>query len=303
MTGPDVVVLSPHLDDAVLSLGALLARLAADGRRVEVWTAFSAGPDPQDVPRRWRAFADYPVRRAEDDRALDLLGARARRLDLREWIWRAPGGPGWLTAFRGPGDADHLASLPDLRRALEPVLSGRSAGGAPGGTGARVEVYAPLGVGQHADHVEVAVATLQAAEAAGALDRVAFYEDFYALGEAFRRQHPVTRGVPFPLRLSPGLAAPGLGAMLLTLAGLSASRRRSPRLDAYAPQVAALDWRCEAIDVGGFEQAKLRAVLEYTSQVSRLGGSRMLTAALRRSHRIRGGELLWRASTRTLSGA
>jgi len=42
-------VISPHLDDAVLSLGGLIGREVAAGRRVEVWSCFTAGP-PLDVP-------------------------------------------------------------------------------------------------------------------------------------------------------------------------------------------------------------------------------------------------------------
>ena len=290
MAEPDVVVLSPHLDDAVLSLGALVARLAAEGRRVEVWTAFSAGPDPAGLPRRWRPFADYEVRLAEDDRALTLLGALPRRLALWEWVWRAPAGPGRLTAFRPPPTVDGLGCLPQLTDALEPVLAAGD-----------VEVYAPLGVGQHADHLEVAVAALLAAGAAGALDRVAFYEDFYALAEPFRRQHPVTRRAPVPRHRSPGLAAPAFEATLLVLARLASDRRRSPRLDQYVPSARSMSWHWEARDVTGYEPAKLAAVAQYGSQVSRLGGQRRLEAVLRRAHRTRGGEILWRVNNRSPS--
>jgi LmbE family N-acetylglucosaminyl deacetylase len=278
-TPGDVVVLSPHLDDAVLSLGASIARFAAAGRQVQVWTAFTADPTDQQVPRRWRAFGDYAARRAEDQEALALIGARPRHLGLPERIWREPRPRTLAGAFRGPPTAGGFSCLDALRAAVTSALSG------PG-----VEVLAPLGIGQHADHLEVAVAALEAATQQGAGGRLAFYEDYYALAEAFRRHHPVTRRHPFTARASPALAAPALGVGLR----LMAATIRGRGLDAYVPGAATLTWRCEPWPVDGFEDRKLAAVTAYASQVPRLGGRRGLEAALRRAHRMRGGELVWR---------
>jgi LmbE family N-acetylglucosaminyl deacetylase len=278
---PDVVVFSPHLDDAVLSIGALIARLVRDGRHVEVWTAFTRQPDLSGVPRTWRPFGDYATRLAEDDRALNILGAGSRRLGLPERIWRQPRPRSLAGAFRGPTGTEGFACLPALTATMAEVLA------CP-----EVELYAPLGIGQHTDHVEVALAALQAGLACGALHRVGFYEDFYALGEAFRSQHPVSRALPDPRFGSPGLAAPLFGAALRMMAAASSG----PHLDDYLPGVRAANWQWERHPVTGAEQAKLAAVIAYRSQVSRLGGRRQLESVLRRAHRVRGGELIWRAT-------
>ena len=63
------LVVSPHLDDAVLSLSAWLASRSRL-ERVVVATVFSEGD------------ADYPTRRAEDVAALSLLGAEPLHLGL-----------------------------------------------------------------------------------------------------------------------------------------------------------------------------------------------------------------------------
>lgn len=223
--GPaDVVVLSPHLDDAVLSIGARIARLVTDGRRVDVWTAFTRQPDLADVPRSWRPFGDYATRLAEDDEALEILGAGCRRLGLPERIWRQPRPRSLAGAFRGPSGIEGFECLPSLTATITEVLA------CPG-----VELYAPLGVGQHSDHVEVALAAIQAGLICGALHRIGFYEDFYALGEAFRRQHPVTHALPDPAFGSPSRAAPLFGAALRIMAAASSG----PRLDDYFPGVRA----------------------------------------------------------------
>jgi LmbE family N-acetylglucosaminyl deacetylase len=282
---PDLVVLSPHLDDAVLSVGALIARRVHSGQRVEVWTAFTAQPELAGLPRRWRPFGDYPVRLAEDDRALDRLGAGRRRLGLPERIWRRPRPRTLAGAFRGPAELGGFDCLPELTELVTGLLAD------PG-----VEVLAPLGVGRHADHLELAAAALLAAtrdpSAGPGVIRsgIGFYEDFYALGEAFRRQHPVTRRRPGRFAGAPGWVAPALGVALRAMA----AGPSGPELDRYLPAVASLPWQCTPEPVTGFEPAKLAAVTEYASQLPRLGGRRGVLAALRRAHRTRGGEPIWR---------
>ena len=82
-----LVVISPHLDDAVLSVGAYIADRVRSGEAVEVWTAFTGTPAAGTVPRGLRRFADYSARIAEDERALDLLGAGSRRLGRARQHW------------------------------------------------------------------------------------------------------------------------------------------------------------------------------------------------------------------------
>jgi LmbE family N-acetylglucosaminyl deacetylase len=274
----DVVVLSPHLDDAVLSLGALLARLIGAGHRVQVWTAFTAGPDPATLPGRLRVFGDYRVRIAEDDRALDLLGAGRRRLGLPERLWRDPRPAGLSGVFRTPPTQAGFSELPTLVELIGQALADPA-----------VRLYAPLGIGHHADHVEVALAAFRAATEAGALHRTAFYEDFYALGEATRRRHPVSRLRPDARFAAPGWRVPAFGLGIRLLALLP----RGPGLDGYLPGLADLDWNCRPQPVGSFEPAKLAAVEQYSSQLSRLGGRRRVIRVLRQAHRARGGEVLW----------
>lgn len=278
-----LVVLSPHLDDAVLGAGALIADEVRAGVPVEVWTAFTRQPEPAAVPRRLRPFADYRTRLAEDDRALAVLGAGARRLDLPERIWRDPPARGLRAAFRTPADRAGLDQL-------EPVAAAVAEAFARPGT----RVLAPLGVGHHVDHVEVACAALVAAVRAGACDRIGFYEDFYALAGAARRRHPVTRahagGPVRRLREAPGWAGPAEGLVLWATPLIA----RGPTWEAWLPELAGLAWTCAAHPVDDRSQRQaLAALAEYRSQTPALGGLRQLAAIQRRAHRLRDGELIW----------
>jgi LmbE family N-acetylglucosaminyl deacetylase len=282
VNAPQVVILSPHLDDAVLSVGALIARLAAEGSQVEVWTLFSSGPQFGQIAADRRAFSNYATRRAEDERALARLGAGHRWFDLRERIWRDPPISKVLHLFRTPDSDAAFTNLESIEEVIVALLARPE-----------VQIYAPLGVGNHYDHVEVALSAIRALIERAAFDRLLFYEDFYALGAGCRRRHFVARqrGWRSPLA-APTWASPALGALLV----FTAWSARGPGIDSYLPAARSLKWSCRPEPVVGFESAKLEALAEYRSQGDAIGGMRRLTPFIRRAHASQGGELIWRAA-------
>lgn len=167
----DVVYLSPHLDDAVLSCGGRIGRESREGLRVVVWTLFTADePDPPPSPfaatlRRWWDLPAGEVmarRRDEDLAACARLGARAVHAGGTEAPYRRDAAGrvlyASLAALFGPLDEAEA----DLERALAERLTRLSG----------IRVCAPLGVGGHVDHQLVR----RAVERAG-LD-AAYYEEF-----------------------------------------------------------------------------------------------------------------------------
>ncbi len=94
--GTPLVVLSPHLDDAMLSCGALVMH-ARSHVLVTVVTLFTeAGPPPYTLSARrclrLHGFRDaaqlYASRRAEDRAILERLGVRWHHLGLAEGLFR-----------------------------------------------------------------------------------------------------------------------------------------------------------------------------------------------------------------------
>jgi LmbE family N-acetylglucosaminyl deacetylase len=184
------IVLSPHLDDAALSLGGTIARLVAAGEAVLVVNICSGSP-PLGGPfssfaalqhARWKLPADEAValRRAEDAAALAILGADSLHLDLLDAIYRMPEAyVDDATLFGAVAPDDPLAAL--SRPSLEAIVAG-----SPG-----ARLYAPLAVGNHVDHQAVHQV---AAELAAAGAQVLYYEDFpYAA-----RQGAVARRLASP---------------------------------------------------------------------------------------------------------
>ena len=88
MDSPDrIVVVSPHSDDGVLSVGASMARWARSGRRVELLTVFALDPASEAATGGWDRRAGFATegeaaraRRQEDARACSILGVTPRWL-------------------------------------------------------------------------------------------------------------------------------------------------------------------------------------------------------------------------------
>jgi LmbE family N-acetylglucosaminyl deacetylase len=166
-----IIVLSPHLDDAVLCCGALLADARLRGASVHVLTVFNGRPlmPVSESASRFHARCGQDPRYAiaereiEDDYALAVVGANTVRLHLQEALYRKDSDGNFLydsdtAVFEpiAPGDdvADVRRLIADRVGEIDPDL-----------------VLAPLGIGGHVDHLIVTAV-------AERLDRnVLFYED------------------------------------------------------------------------------------------------------------------------------
>jgi len=192
------VYLSPHLDDAVFSCGGLIARQSSGGDEVQVVTIFAGDPPvgeltpfAYDLHRRWGGEGSpMGLRRAEDLVACARLGASVVHLSFADAVYRRAASGEALHP-----DSESLFAAPSVEeQALVEVIAEtleRSIGPA-------AEVYLPLGIGGHVDHLM----TRRAGERAG---RALWY----------------FRDVPYTLRESARLAEPppaGVSDALVTLA-------------------------------------------------------------------------------------
>jgi LmbE family N-acetylglucosaminyl deacetylase len=87
----DVVVISPHLDDAVFSLGATIAKMVRSGATVRVLTVFACDPRSSAPAAWWDRNAGFrsegeaaTARRAEDELACSILGAKSQWLPFSD---------------------------------------------------------------------------------------------------------------------------------------------------------------------------------------------------------------------------
>lgn len=145
--------ISPHLDDVVFSCGGLIVRQISGGDIVTVLTLFagdppgvSLSPFAQELHLRWgvgpRAVAE---RRKEDLLACGYLGATAVHCDFPEAIYRQNKVRGWVypseeAIFCAP-DESETGLAAHLVNVIQPALK------------EAVNLYAPLGLGGHVDHI------------------------------------------------------------------------------------------------------------------------------------------------------
>ena len=83
LTSGKIVVASPHLDDAALSLGGTISRATRSGAEVVVLTVLAGDPKSAAPPGEWDRKCGFSSvgdavreRRNEDARACEILGAR-----------------------------------------------------------------------------------------------------------------------------------------------------------------------------------------------------------------------------------
>ncbi len=188
--------LSPHLDDAILSCGGAIHRLAQAGERVIIVTAMAGDPlDPLPNSPLLQAINaqggfNAAVRRAESAQAAQEVHAQVYDLALTESAFRTTYcGAGDLialyptleSALAGVNEADDARiSLFDLRLPFDEVET----------------IYAPLCVDEHVDHQLVRDWALILTGSTDA-PKLAFYEEYpqarnqRAVGraQAFYRHH------------------------------------------------------------------------------------------------------------------
>ncbi len=110
-SGQRIVVVSPHLDDAALSLGATLAQASRTGCEVVNLTVFAGDPTSVAPPGVWDRNCGFSsvgaaarLRRVEDEAACAVIGMR----------------PVWLPFT----DSQYGGDRSDVWQAMEPVLTG-----------------------------------------------------------------------------------------------------------------------------------------------------------------------------------
>jgi LmbE family N-acetylglucosaminyl deacetylase len=163
------IYLSPHLDDAALSCGGLIAHQTSTGETVEIWTICAGDPPPgalspfaEELHLRWGTGREATaLRRQEDLASCAQLSATCRHLPVPDCIYRQAGLDYWRktkpverktnsaqTSFLYPNRDTIFAALHPqendlvdrLARALSDMLPPES------------ELLCPLTLGGHVDH-------------------------------------------------------------------------------------------------------------------------------------------------------
>ncbi len=131
------VIVSPHLDDAVFSCGGEIDRLAKEGPVLvlNLFTRYLA-----DIKIRGVVLGEE--RYQEEADAADFLGYESHNMGELDVTFRRDAYRSLGNIFRPPVDED-MAWLPELREKVFLFLAGLEF----------EQLYVPLGIGWHVDHV------------------------------------------------------------------------------------------------------------------------------------------------------
>jgi len=148
------IYISPHLDDAVLSAGGFLYEQTRAGNQVEIWTVVCGFPPPGELTpfaqllhQQWgteTAEETVRLRRAEDVKAANIVGAKTVHFDVPDCIYRRgpDGEPLYMDIYVQLHEAEY--HLPDqIAQTIAPHLEPDD------------QIICQLGVGGHVDHVLV----------------------------------------------------------------------------------------------------------------------------------------------------
>lgn len=183
-----ILVVSPHLDDGVLSVGGIIERAVRNGAEVTVATPFTEdladewpwpiSPFAQQIRDFW-GLGPHPFerRRQEDIAAVSSLGAHVVHGDLFDAIYRTdvdgtPVYPTRQSIFEPPPDFERASTSDALYGLIEVWMDKLSPD----------LMLGPLSVGRHVDHLLTAdVLTSMPLKRSV---RLALYEDMpYAAGQ------------------------------------------------------------------------------------------------------------------------
>lgn len=159
----EVVFLSPHFDDAILSAGGLLSYLAAAHKPIRVFSVFTAASDLETNETKklvsWGGFitvTDYiAARHLEDQEAIASLGEiSVSSLGFTDSVWRTDdsGQPLYRENAIGVINDHDRALIPKLTTAFQILVKN------PQDTA----VFGPLAIGRHVDHYLVREAVINA---------------------------------------------------------------------------------------------------------------------------------------------
>lgn len=146
-----VLIISPHLDDAVLSCGDLIAKLIEEGKRVDVLTIFSGliekeSLSPAALKFHSNCFLDEKAmthRKKEDKKAHKLLKCNSLYLNMPECLYRSDSNGHLypdLNNIYYLDDRDNI-TIYELSKKLLKYVNNYEV------------ILCPLGLGSHADHL------------------------------------------------------------------------------------------------------------------------------------------------------
>lgn len=172
-----IAIISPHLDDGVLSCGEMIRKSVLNRDAVTLITVFTGNPLPGELSEAAKQYHSncflsdnsMEYRKSEDRKACDFLGCNYMHLNYYECLYRKD--ENGKSIYPDLSDIYHSEKADDryceiLRNDLPGILEQYDT------------IYAPIGIGNHADHLLIRRAVGDILQGR----RVLFYEEIPYIG-------------------------------------------------------------------------------------------------------------------------
>ena len=267
------IFLSPHLDDAVASCGGTIAKLVYEREDVLVVSVYTRNPDIKSIPKKFHKFAIYDQRKKEDQAALDRLSADYKWLDIEERAYRTP-------LLKKPTDVfkinlkeglKQFLYILEIQAELEKLIEEHT----------KFKIYAPMGIGNHFDHVEVFFASLMYMVDNALFDDFLFYIDSYGLfSTKIMKKHYLANKL-----MTIGTKKPEKSSfkffMITSVMNAMISGHSIEKL--LSSKYLDIDWELVIKSIKGYKSLKLESLEAYESQIN-LFGKKVLKKFFDRYH-------------------
>jgi LmbE family N-acetylglucosaminyl deacetylase len=156
----DYILVSPHLDDTVVSLGGFIKEKIQKKLNVLVITVFTKAETPKNLSNDQLLFLNsqnsceklFNKRKLEDKKVADFLGFDLLHLDFTDALFRQKNGkylyPEYKKIFSGKINKLDSDLILKIKKRLKNLITKKSK--------RTSKIFSPLGVGKHVDHVIVA---------------------------------------------------------------------------------------------------------------------------------------------------
>ena len=272
-----LIILSPHLDDGIWSVGGIMALAVQKGCRVDMITSYSGNPADTNIPKpQMKEMTDngsMEERKVEDSLASAILNVNPVWWDIPSRLYRKP----WLKK------RTHVFKTPDgneinkndwyliLEEKIEELINRYP----------DAYIIGNLGVGHMYDHVELFMACINVGYRLHLLDHIYFYEDSYAFLTKNRENHYLLKEYVWDKKNAPEKTSILWRIMAKVMTGMASGSEIRTCIPAELHNV---KWSFSKVDIRSTFELKMKSLSKYESQMRQFGGMKKVKKAFIRYH-------------------
>lgn len=271
------VILSPHLDDGIWSMGGFMAFASKKGCKIDLITIYTGNPVGLDIPKaqmkELTKNGSMEERKSEDSLASKILGINPIWWDIPSRLYRQP----WLKkrtyVFKTP-DGNEISKnewYSILEKRIEELIIEYP----------EAAIVCNMGVGHMYDHVELFMACINAGNRLKQLDKIYFYEDSYAILSKNRQRHYLLKDYVWEKKNAPEKTSIIWRIMAKVMTGMASG---TDIKTCIPNELHESKWTYELINIQNTFDLKIESLSKYESQMKQFGGMKRVQKAFKKYH-------------------